>query len=56
MTPFWTYFLDWAILGESMSYFEAFALIVSFGSVILIATSNREHSEEKHSIAGLSNS
>ena len=38
MAPFWTYFLDWAILGESMSSFEIFALIACFGSVILIAT------------------
>ena len=56
MAPFWTYFLDWAVIGESMHCFETFALIVSFGSVILIATANKEHNAEKPNITGLSGS
>ena len=48
--------MGWAILGETMSCFEAFALIVSFSSVILIATANKEHEAEKVGVTGLSGS
>ena len=48
--------MGWAILGESMSCFEVFALIVSFSGVILIATANKDHDIEKVGVTGLSGS
>ena len=38
--PFWTSLLGWVFLGEAMSAFEIVALVLSFGGVILIATSS----------------
>ena len=36
-----------------MSCFEVFALVVSFGSVILIATANKDHEADKAGVTGL---
>ena len=38
--PFWTSLLGWVFLNEAMTSFEIVALILSFGGVILIATSS----------------
>ena len=54
MAPFWTYFMGWAFLGETMTCFEVFALVVSFSGVILIATAKKDHEAEKVGVTGLS--
>ena len=54
MAPFWTYFMGWAFLGETMTLFEVFALIVSFSGVILIATAKKDHEADKVGVTGLS--
>lgn len=42
MAPFWTFFLGWLFLNDGISSFEIFALVCSFGGVLLIATSENK--------------
>ena len=53
MAPFWTYFLAWLLFGDSMSSFETVALVLSFGSVIMIATAKKDHDSDDAGVTGL---
>ena len=53
MAPFWTFFLGWCFLKEKVNLFEIFALICSFGGVLLIATAEQSDDEKKTGITGL---
>ena len=37
--PFWTLFLSWLLLKETLRPFEVFCLIVAFAGVVIIALS-----------------
>ena len=41
MAPFWTFLLGWLVLGDGITCLEIFALVCSFGGVLLIATTDQ---------------
>ena len=53
MAPFWTFFLGWLILGDGITSLEIFALICSFGGVLLIATTDQSSESAESEKAGI---